>query len=157
MNATVAFLEKKGKMFFDKENCFIVQLSHTVNDPSAHFLPLKKKNNVSFLCGVGNVCISDVTFAWLAKNIIHNYYFSDRFAYYTVTFCYSSLFQTFFLHFHIAMHFLSVKLDYSAWCAKRGIAEYSVWMVVFNCVYSCGRYPSYKHRIHYTYWVLWEN
>lgn len=42
MNATVSFLEKKGKIFFDKEECFIVQFSHTSNDPQAHFYPYGK-------------------------------------------------------------------------------------------------------------------
>lgn len=35
--------KKKGKIFFDKEKCFIVQFSHTFNDPSAHFLSLRKR------------------------------------------------------------------------------------------------------------------
>lgn len=103
------------------------------------------------VCGAGDVCRSAVTFAWLLQNIICKGYFSDRLAcMHTVTFCYSGIVsESVFLHLRIAMHFLSVQLDYSAWCVKRQTAEHLVWLVVVNCVYSWGRYPSYKHRINH--------
>lgn len=68
------------------------------------------------VCGAGDVCRSAVTFASLLQNIICKGYFSDRLAcMHTVTFCYSGIVsESVFLHLRIAMHFLSVKLDYSA-------------------------------------------